>query len=102
MFVCWAVSQGAGVMSEEQIRVAALRLSTKSSDLEFEIHRYEEALNAALKRRERARADVQEAPSRAEAAALVDACLRIVMRLQPDEQLDAENEGYLRDLATRW
>lgn len=78
-----------------------MRLSTKSSDLEYEIFRFEEALDAALKRRARL-SPPPPLPPREARCALAAACLRSLLRLKEGEVLGAEEEGYVSAIASGW
>jgi hypothetical protein len=78
-----------------------VRLSTKNSDLEYEIFRFEEALDAALKRRQR-QTPPPPLPSREVRSRLAAAGLRTVLRLKEGELLGDEEEGYIQTVATNW
>ena len=65
------------------------------------MYRFEEVLDAAVKRRARLRPP-PALPSRAESAALADTCLRTLLRLAPEDQLTGEDGGYMQVIAEGW
>lgn len=102
MFVCWAVAQGAGVVPDPTITLACVRLSSKSSDLEYEIFRFEEALDAGLKRRARLQPP-PPLPSRTDRRVLAASALRQLLRLGEGEELPtADEREYFEDIIGGW
>lgn len=100
LFVCWMVSQGAGLVPEDVILAASARVASRSVDLEFELYRYEEALDAARKRRTRLKAP-PALPSREEAALVLEKGLRAACRMG-EEVLAGEDAEYLVALLSGW
>ena len=100
LFVCWMVAQGAGLVGEDVILAASQRVASRSVDLEFELYRYEEALDAARKRRTRLKAP-PALPGREEAALVLEKGLRAVCRLG-EEELGGEEAEYLTALLKGW
>ena len=80
---------------------AAARVGTKSVDLEYEMFRFEEALDAAAKRRLRLKSP-PPLPSRADASLLLEAGVRACCRIAPGETLAGDDAGYMAALTAAW
>ncbi len=80
---------------------AAARVGAKSVDLEYETFRFEEALDAASKRRLRLKSPPQ-LPSRAAASDLLEAGIRACCRIAPDEVLAGDDAEYMQALRAGW
>jgi hypothetical protein len=76
-------------------------VSARSVDLEYEMFRFEEALDAAAKRRLRLKSP-PALPSRAVASALLEVGLRSAARIPADEALQGDDAEYMEALRAGW
>ena len=70
-------------------------------DVEYEAYRFEEALDAAAKRRLRLKSP-PPLPSRAEASALLERGLRACCRIPAEEALSGDDAEYMQALRDNW
>ena len=87
--------------SGAQIVAAATRLSAKSVDVEYEAYRFEEALDAAAKRRQRLKTP-PPLPSRAEASELLERGVRACCRIPAGSELSGDDATYMQALRDSW
>ena len=85
-----------------QIKSAALRTGSRNSDLEYEVYRFEETLDAALQRRQRMRDGAPPALSRSQLSPLAMQSVRSLLRLGPDEVLTGEDAEYVNAIVSGW
>lgn len=85
-----------------QIKSAALRAGSRNSDLEYEVYRFEETLDAALQRRQRLRDGAPPLLTRGQLSPLAVQCVRALLRLGPDEVLAGEDAQYLQVIVNQW
>ena len=76
-------------------------MAARSVDLEYETFRFEEALDAASKRRARLKAP-PPLPSRAAASVLLEAAVRACCRIPPAEELTGDDAEYMAALTADW
>lgn len=100
LFLCWAVSSGGGLVADDGLGRAAARLTGRNADLEHELLRMDEALDAATKRRARMKTPPAR-PDRGAATALLASALRTYMRLG-DDALQGEDGEHHATLLRDW
>ena len=70
-------------------------------DVEYEAYRFEEALDAAAKRRLRLKAP-PPLPSRAEASELLEKAVRACCRIPAGTELSGDDAAYMQALRDSW